>query len=62
MDNRSTVQAFWRAARGGMARLHQLLAEGDPSDGAIFQTRSRGPEKATDSERRIAEAKKARTR
>ncbi len=64
MDNRSTVQTFWRAARGGLARLSRLISEGDPADQAIFFAPPRPPERRErdDAERRIAEARKARLR
>ncbi len=62
MDNRSAAQNFWRAARGGLARLNQLLSEGDPDDESVFRTPPRLADRTDDAERRIAEARKARIR
>jgi len=62
MENRSAVQTFWRAARDGLARLNRILAEADPGDDAVFHVPPRGPERTDDAERRIAEARKARSR
>ncbi len=64
MDNRTAVQNLWRAARGGLARLNQLLSEGDQADDAVFIAPPRTPERRDldDAERRMAEARKARIR
>jgi hypothetical protein len=62
MDNRSAVQGLWRTALNGLARLNQLLAEDNPADGSIFRSLPHGSERAADTERRIAEARKARLR
>jgi hypothetical protein len=62
MDNRFAVQNLWRAARDGLARLNQILAEAEPADDGVFHVPARGPERKDDAERRIAEARKARLR
>ncbi len=62
MDNQSGAQSFWRAACGGLSRLHQLLSVGDPDDESVFRTPPRGTDRTNDAERRIAEARKARMR
>ena len=64
MDKRSPVETFWRAARGGLARLNQLLSEGDAAEGAVFIAPPRATERRDrdDAERRIAEARNARHR
>jgi hypothetical protein len=62
MHNRSAVQTLWRAARGGLARLNAFIAEPDTSEDAVFQRGPRGPDRTSDAERRIAEARKARPR
>jgi hypothetical protein len=62
MDSRSAVQNIWRAARGGLARLNQSLAEAQLPDDAVFHVPARGLERRDDAERRIAEARKARLR
>ena len=61
MDHRS-IQNLWRAARGGLARLNQILVETAPCDDAVFSAPPRGSERTDDAERRIAEARKARMR
>jgi len=60
MVNRSAVQNLWRAARGGLARLNQLLSEAEPADDAVFHAPPRGPDRRDDAERRIAEAREGR--
>jgi len=60
MDNRSAVQNLWRAARGGIARLNQILVDAAPPDDAVFHAPPRGPDRRDDAERRIAEAREGR--
>jgi len=62
MDNRSALQNLWRAVSGGLARLNQILSEAEPADDAVFQAPPRDSERAHDTERRIAEAERARVR
>jgi hypothetical protein len=62
MDNRSAVRSLWRAARGRLARLNQLLAEAAPPDDAVFFAPPPTPARPADAERRIAEARNARMR
>ena len=62
MDNRSTIHTVWRAARDGFARLNQILVEDDPADEAVFSATPRETARRRDLERRIVEARKARTR
>lgn len=59
MDNQFAVQNLWRAARDGLVRLNQILAEAGPADDAVFDVPARGPERRDDAERRIAQARKA---
>ena len=61
MNTHSAVQTFWRAARGGLARLNQLLAEGDAAEESVFLAPRQAPERRgrEDAERRIAEARDA---
>jgi len=61
MDSRSTVDSLWRAARGGLARLNALLREDDGPQDAVFQAARRNA-RPVEAERRIAEARRARTR
>ena len=61
MEDRPAVRNLWRAAREGIARLNQRLAESaDADEQAVFQPASRDIEGASDAQRRIAEARKAR--
>ena len=61
MNNRGAVQMVWRAARGGLVRLNQILRETGAADDAVFYAPPPGgPKRATDAERRIEEARKAR--
>jgi hypothetical protein len=57
MDNRSAVQNLWRAARGGLARINQILAEAETSEDVVFQTQPKS-DRTSDAERRIANARK----
>ena len=51
----------WRAAQGELVRLNQILRETGAADDAVFHAPPRGgPKRATDAERRIEEARKAR--
>ncbi len=60
MDNRSAVQTVWRAARDGLARLNQILAEGDRAEDAVFLVPPRGPERTDDVGQRLDEARNDR--
>ncbi len=62
MDNRSTIETVWRAARNRIARLNQILVENDPADEAVFSATPRETSRRLDLERRIVEARKARSR
>jgi hypothetical protein len=62
MNSRSTVQNLWRAARDGLARVNHILVESAQADDAVLQAPPRGPERTSDVERRIADARKARSR
>lgn len=62
MHNRSTIETVWRAARDRIARLNQILVENDPDDEAVFSATPGETSRRLDLERRILEARKARTR
>ena len=58
MDSLSPVQNLWRAARDGLARINQILAEAETGEDAVFQTPPPKPDLTSDAERRIANARK----
>jgi hypothetical protein len=62
VNDRSSAQNLWRAARDGIARLNQFLAGGDSADDAVFQAPSRETKRTDEAQRRIAAARKARIR
>ncbi len=62
MNDRFSVRTLLSAARRGIARLNRALVETDADDALVFQATPPEKGRATEAERRIAEARKDRLR